>query len=96
MQGQGVLFGQIAVVFGIVFAGVWAATQWTAAALGYQVRLGSPWFDFLHTPVYHPWRLFEWWFLYDGYAHYTSNQAAFAAELPNACDGVEYEVDMEL
>ena len=68
MQGQGVLFGQIAVVFGIVFAGVWAATQWTAAALGYQVRLGSPWFDFLHTPVYHPWRLFEWWFLYDGYA----------------------------
>ncbi|WP_144150568.1 conjugal transfer protein TraG [Paraburkholderia sp. BCC1885] len=68
MQGQGVLFGQIAVVFGIVFAGVWAATQWTAAALGYQLRLGSPWFDFLDTPVYHPWRLFEWWFLFDGYA----------------------------
>ena len=68
MQGQGVLFGQIAVVFGIVIAGVWAATQWTAAALGYQLRLGSPWFDFFHTPVYHPWRLFEWWFLYDGYA----------------------------
>ncbi|MCA8073138.1 conjugal transfer protein TraG [Burkholderia vietnamiensis] len=70
MQGQGVLFGQIAVVFGIVFAGVWAATQWTAAALGYQLRLGSPWFDFFHTPVYHPWRLFEWWFLYDGYARH--------------------------
>ncbi|MGI2228963.1 conjugal transfer protein TraG [Burkholderia vietnamiensis] len=68
MQGQGVLFGQIAVVFGIVIAGVWAATQWTAAALGYQLRLGSPWFDLLNTPVYHPWRLFEWWFLYDGYA----------------------------
>lgn len=32
MQGQGVLFGQVAVVFGIVIAGVWAATQWTAAA----------------------------------------------------------------
>ncbi|MFL6959471.1 conjugal transfer protein TraG [Nocardiopsis yanglingensis] len=68
MQGQGVLFGQIAVVFGIAFAGVWTATQWTAAALGYQLRLGSPWFDFLDTPVYHPWRLFEWWFLFDGYA----------------------------
>ncbi len=27
MQGQGVLFGQIAVVFGIVIAGVWGATQ---------------------------------------------------------------------
>ena len=68
MQGTNVLFGQIAIVFGIVIAGVWAATQWTAAALGYQLRLGSPWFDFFSTPVYHPWRLFEWWFLFDAYA----------------------------
>ena len=68
MQGQGVLFGQVGVVFGIVIAGVWTATQWTAAALGYQLRLGSPWFDFFGTPVYHPWRLFEWWFSYDAYA----------------------------
>ncbi len=68
MQAQGVLFGQIAAVFGIVIAGVWSATQWTAAALGYQVRLGSPWFDFFGTPVYHPWRLFEWWFFFDAYA----------------------------
>ncbi|MBN9330202.1 MAG: conjugal transfer protein TraG [Comamonas sp. SCN 67-35] len=68
MQGQGVLFGQIAVVFGIVVAGVWSATQWTAAALSYQVRLGLPWFDFFGTPIYHPWRLFEWWFFYGGYA----------------------------
>lgn len=36
MQAQGVLFGQIAVVFSIVIAGVWSATQWTAAALAYQ------------------------------------------------------------
>ncbi|MCI4214297.1 conjugal transfer protein TraG [Dickeya dianthicola] len=68
MQGQGVLFGQIGVVFSIVIAGVWGATQWTAAALGYQLRLGSPWFDFFGTPVYHPWRLFEWWFFFDAYA----------------------------
>ncbi|WP_166768517.1 conjugal transfer protein TraG [Xanthomonas arboricola] len=68
MQGQGVLFGQVGVVFGIVIAGVWSATQWTAAALGYQVRLGSPWFDFFGTPIYHPWRLFEWWFFFDAYA----------------------------
>ena len=54
--------------FGIVIAGVWAATQWTAAALGYQLRLGAPWFDFFGTPVYHPWRLFEWWFFFDAYA----------------------------
>ena len=68
MQGTNVLFGQIAVVFGIVIAGVWGATQWTAAALGYQLRLGSPWFDFLGTPIYHPWKLFEWWFVFDAYA----------------------------
>ena len=67
MQGTNVLFGQIAVVFGIVIAGVWGATQWTAAALGYQVRLGSPWFDLLGTPIYHPWKLFEWWFSYGAY-----------------------------
>ncbi|MFU3879556.1 conjugal transfer protein TraG [Pseudomonas aeruginosa] len=68
MQGTNVLFGQIAAVFGIVIAGVWTATQWTAAALGYQVRLGSPWFDYFGTPVYHPWRLFEWWFFFGAYA----------------------------
>src|SRR5690606_2120842 len=68
MQAQGVLFGQIAAVFGIVIAGVWSATQWTAAALGYQLRLGSPWFDLFGTPVYHPWKLFEWWFVFDAYA----------------------------
>ncbi|EMX6257117.1 conjugal transfer protein TraG [Pseudomonas aeruginosa] len=68
MQGTNVLFGQIAAVFGSVIAGVWAATQWTAAALGYQVRLGSPWFDCFGTPVYHPWRLFDWWFFFGAYA----------------------------
>ncbi len=68
MQATGVLFGQVLTVFGIVIAGVWTATQWTAAALGYQLRLGAPWFDFFGTPVYHPWRLFEWWFFFDAYA----------------------------
>ncbi|MED5500636.1 MAG: conjugal transfer protein TraG [Pseudomonadota bacterium] len=68
MHSQGVLFGQITAVFGIVLAGVWGATQWTAAALGYQLRLGSPWFDLFGTPVYHPWRLFDWWFFFGAYA----------------------------
>ncbi|KHK52090.1 conjugal transfer protein TraG [Ralstonia sp. A12] len=68
MHGQGVLLGQIAAVLGIVVAGVWGATQWTAAALGHQARLGTPWFDLFGTPVYRPWNLFEWWFFYDAYA----------------------------
>lgn len=68
MLGTNVLFGQIAVVFGVVIAGVWSATQWTAAALGYQPRLGLPWFELFETPVYHPWRLFDWWFFFGAYA----------------------------
>ncbi|CAD5269481.1 hypothetical protein [Halomonas sp. 59] len=68
MHSQGVLFGQVTAIFGIVIVGVWGATQWTAAALGYQLRLGSPWFDLFGTPVYHPWRLFDWWFFFGAYA----------------------------
>ncbi|MDH2380721.1 conjugal transfer protein TraG [Bradyrhizobium sp. CER78] len=60
--------GQIAVVFGIVVASTWGATQWTAAALGFQPRLGAPWFAIGSYPVYLPWRLFEWWFAYEAYA----------------------------
>ena len=64
----GVLFGQVGVVLGVALGGVWSATQWTAAALGYQARLGSPWLECRGLPIYAPWRLFEWWFVYDAYA----------------------------
>lgn len=67
-MSTGVLFGQIAMVLGAALAGVWAATQWTAAALGFQARLGLPWFELWGIPIYHPWRLFEWWYFYDAYA----------------------------
>src|SRR3546814_12586057 len=62
------LIGQALVVFVIVIGGVWATTQWTAAMLGYQAGLGEPWFELLRWPVYHPWRLFEWWYAYEAYA----------------------------
>jgi type IV secretion system protein VirD4 len=68
MMPTRILIGQIAVVFAIVIGGLWASTQWTAAMLGYQPRLGSPWFDLVGWPVYYPWRLFEWWYAYDAYA----------------------------
>jgi len=63
-----IYIGQIAAVFGIVIASTWGATQWTAAALGFQERLGAPWFLIAGYPVYLPWRLFEWWFAYEAYA----------------------------
>jgi len=62
------LLGQIVVVFAIVLAGVWFATQWAAAALAYQPELGRPWFIAFGHPVYRPWALFGWWFSFEAYA----------------------------
>jgi len=62
------LVGQIVIVFGIVILGVWTATQWAAAMLGYQAQLGSPWIVVAGIPVYRPWDLFGWWYHYDAYA----------------------------
>ena len=42
MQAQGVIFGQITAVFGIVIAGVWTATQWTPALAASRSRCRSP------------------------------------------------------
>src|SRR5450755_3554020 len=68
LMSTGVLTGQVLLVFGIATLGISFATQWTAAALGYQVRLGDPWFAFLGGPVYYPWQLFQWWYFYNAYA----------------------------
>ena len=63
-----ILIGQMLVVFAIVIGGLWLATQWAAAMLGHQPRLGRAWFDVLGWPVYYPWRLFEWWYAFEPYA----------------------------
>ena len=73
------LIGQALIVFAIVIGGVWATTQWTAAMLGYQPRLGTPWFELLQWPVYYPWRLFEWWYAYEPYAPDLFRRAGFLA-----------------
>jgi len=52
------LVGQILVVFAIVLAGVWAATQWAAAMLGYQPELGISFARIFGVPVYRPWQIF--------------------------------------
>ena len=56
------LIGQIIVVLAIMAFGVWAATQWAAAMLGYQAELGSSWFSVGGVPFYRPWALFGWCF----------------------------------
>src|SRR5947209_19475979 len=61
------LLGQILIVFAVVIGGLWIATEWAAAELAFQPRLGAPWFTIV-WPFYYPWRLFEWWYAYDAYA----------------------------
>lgn len=67
-MSTGVSFSQIAMVLGTALACLWAATQWTAAALGYQPALGTPWFVVAGVPCYPPWALFVWWYAFDAYA----------------------------
>lgn len=73
------LIGQILVVFAIVIAGVWAATQWAAAMLGYQPQLGPAWYKLLGTPIYRPWAIFPWWYHYDAYAPHVFDRAGALA-----------------
>jgi type IV secretion system protein VirD4 len=73
------LIGQILIVFAIVLLGLWAATQWAAAMLAYQPRLGAPWFSLAGMPVYRPWALFPWWYHYDAYAREVFDRAGLLA-----------------
>jgi type IV secretion system protein VirD4 len=74
-----ILIGQMLVVLAIIIAGVWAATQWAAAMLGYQPQLGPVWFELFHTPVYRPWLLFPWWYHFEAYAPQVFNRAGTLA-----------------
>ncbi len=68
MSATRILWGQIVVVLTLTLAGVWAATQWVAQALGYQAGLGASLFTLAETPIYPPYALFWWWFSYEAYA----------------------------
>src|SRR3982750_3499276 len=69
MSSTKVLWGQICIALGIVLLALWAATQWVAWKLGFQPRLGLPWFVLIGgTPVYYPPAFFGGWLVYDAYA----------------------------
>ncbi len=79
MNATRILWGQVLTVCFIALAFIWAATQWTAAQLGYQAQLGHPWFMAGHYPVYHPPAFFWWWFAYDAYAPHVFEHGAYIA-----------------
>ncbi len=68
MSGTRILWGQITAVLLIVVVGVWGATQWTAAALGYQPELGASMGIAFGHPIYPPPAIFWWWFSFEAYA----------------------------
>jgi len=68
MQGARILWLPLLIVSAIALGAVWTATQWTAAALGYQPGLGPAWFYLGDQPIYAPVAFFWWWFAYDAYA----------------------------
>ncbi|TPG21762.1 conjugal transfer protein TraG [Sphingomonas koreensis] len=73
------LIGQIVIVFAIVLAGVWIATQWVAAMLAYQPQLGAPWLRVASLRLYRPWSLFDWWYHYNAYAPRIFDKAGMLA-----------------
>jgi type IV secretion system protein VirD4 len=80
MSATKVLWGQIVVVFAIVLATMWAATQWVAWKLGYQPQLGQPWFELISgVPIYFPPAFFWWWYAYDAYAPEVFVEGAYIA-----------------
>ncbi len=68
MPATRILWGAILVVFTIVLAMTWGATQWTAWRLGFQSELGPAWFRLGTLPVYTPPAFFWWWYQFDAYA----------------------------
>ena len=74
-----VLVGQVMVVLGLALAGIWAATEYVAAALRYQAQLGHSWTSLIGVPVYRPWSFFVWWFEFDAYAPRVFARAGFIA-----------------
>jgi type IV secretion system protein VirD4 len=80
MSATKILWGQIVIVFAIVLATMWAATQWVAWKLGYQPQLGQPWFELISgVPIYLPPSFFWWWYAYDAYAPQVFVEGAYIA-----------------
>jgi len=79
MNPTKILWGQILLVSATVLAFLWAATEWTAWKLGFQLQLGAPWFTFLGWPLYQPPAFFWWWFAYDAYARNIFVEGAYIA-----------------
>ncbi|MGE4036100.1 MAG: conjugal transfer protein TraG [Parvularculaceae bacterium] len=63
-----ILIGQAIIVVLIIAAAMQLATQYVAGSFGFDPALGNSWSHIGETPIYFPWRLFDWWYAYEAYA----------------------------
>ncbi|HEV7228045.1 conjugal transfer protein TraG [Brevundimonas sp.] len=68
MPATRILWGQVLVVFAIIFATNQAATQWIAWRLAYQPQLGDPWTVVAGVPLYPTPAWAWWWYFFEAYA----------------------------
>ena len=52
----------------VTLGSFWVATQWVAAHLAYQPRLGDSWLATGSFKLYPPWAIFPWEYWYSSYA----------------------------
>jgi len=74
-----ILFWQVLLILLAALIGVPIAAQWSAAALDYSPRLGSPWFTLFEVRIYPPWRFFAWWYAFNAYAPEVFDRAGLIA-----------------
>ena len=67
----------LALFAAVTLLGFWIATEWCAAKLGYQPRLGAAWLIFGHVKLYAPWAIFAWMYWYSSYAEAIFRTAFF-------------------
>jgi type IV secretion system protein VirD4 len=67
----------LALFAAVTLLGFWIATEWCAAKLGYQPRLGAAWLTLGHVRLYAPWAIFAWMYWYSSYAEVIFRTAFF-------------------
>lgn len=68
MRTSNVFYGHVIVGLVFMLGGTWAATQYVAWRLGYQLQLGRPLFIAHGWPVYEPWAWMPWAYHFEPYA----------------------------
>jgi type IV secretion system protein VirD4 len=65
----------------VTISSFWVATEWSAAQLGFQPRLGAGWLSLGEAKIYSPWAIFRWEYWYSSYAPEVFRQAFYVCAI---------------